>query len=235
MKKITTFLFLMLPLLNFAQGTCATAVSVTVGTYTNSGVSGTQMPTPDCSGEEDSPFAADWYSYTATSASPVTISADLPENVAEYIDTRLHVYSGACGALSCIGFSDDIDFDNDNYTSVVTFTPVAGQTYHFVWDDYWYFFDTVFNFTVAQAPLSVSEFDAKKVLIYPNPVSNVMTVSGKETINQISVLNLLGQKVLTQNFNSNEAQLNLEILSSGAYMVEVLSGSSRQVMKVIRK
>lgn len=235
MKKTTLLLLLMLPMLNIAQSTCATALSVTTGTYTNTGITGTQLPTPDCSDEEDAPFAADWYSYTATSAQPVTISASLPENLAEFVDTRLHVYSGTCGALSCVGFSDDLDLENDNYTSEVTFTPVAGATYYFAWDDYWYFFDTTFTFTVSQAPLSVGEFSAKKVLIYPNPVNNVMTVSGKETIDQVSVLNLLGQKVMTQKFNSNEAQLNLESLSSGAYMVEVISGSDRQVLKVIRK
>ena len=235
MKKITIALFLFMPLLNFAQATCANAISVTTGTYTNTGLTGTELPTPDCSDEEDAPFAADWYSFTATSTNPVTISSSTPENLAEFVDTRLHVYSGTCGNLVCVGFSDDFDPDNDNYTSEVTFTPVAGQTYFFVWDDYWYFFETTFNFNVTQQPLSRDGFEASKIKLYPNPVENNVTISQQEVIDGITVYNLLGQKVLMQKFASNEVSVNLESLSAGAYLLEVSSAGIQKTTKIVKK
>lgn len=235
MKKITTSLFLFLPLLNFAQNSCATAIPVTTGTYINLGLTGTELPTPDCSDEDDTAFAADWYSFTATSANPVTISSSTPENISEFVDTRLHVYSGTCGNLVCAGFSDDFDPDNDNYTSEVTFTPIAGQTYYFAWDDYWYFSDTTFNFTVTQESLSRDDFNASAIKMYPNPVENLVTVSQKEIVDGVAIYNLLGQKVLDQKFASNEVQVNMESLSSGAYLLEISSGGTQKTTKVIKK
>lgn len=235
MKKITISLLLFLPFLNFAQGTCATALPVTVGIYTNNGLTGTELPTPDCSDEEDSPFTADWYSFTATSAGAVTISASNPANIDDVVDTRLHVYAGTCGALTCVGFSDDVDAENDDYTSEVTFTPTVGTTYYFAWDDYWYFFETSFTFEVSQVVLSRDGFDSSKVSLYPNPVTNIVTVSQQDAIDGVSVYNLLGQKVLSQSFNSNEVQVNLESLSAGAYLLEVTSGNNHNTMKVIKK
>ena len=44
-----------------------------------------------------------------------------------YIDTRLHVYTGTCDALSCYSGGDD---EGPGYTSIATFSVTAGTTRH---------------------------------------------------------------------------------------------------------
>ncbi|HLT32825.1 MAG TPA: hypothetical protein VKZ98_03460, partial [Aquaticitalea sp.] len=82
---------------------------------------------------------SEWFAYTPQEDYNVTITSDLPMN--GDIDTRLHVYSGTCGSLSCIAGDDDSGTyggsNGQSYLSVVSFNATAGQTYLIVWDNRW--------------------------------------------------------------------------------------------------
>lgn len=67
------------------------------------------------------------------------------------------------------------------------------------------------------APLSTPDFSTKEFSIYPNPVSDVATISSIADINHVNVFNTLGQVVVS----SNGKELNLSSLNSGMYMVQV--------------
>ncbi|WP_417369016.1 T9SS type A sorting domain-containing protein [Flavobacterium beibuense] len=66
---------------------------------------------------------------------------------------------------------------------------------------------------------------------YPNPVSNILTLSNANTISNVEVYNLLGQKVVANNFSNTEIQIDLSNLETGIYMVKV---SSQETQKTIR-
>ncbi|MEE1897566.1 choice-of-anchor L domain-containing protein [Flavobacterium rakeshii] len=66
---------------------------------------------------------------------------------------------------------------------------------------------------------------------YPNPVSNILTLSNANTISTVEVYNLLGQKVFANNFSNTEIQIDLSNLETGIYMVKV---SSLETQKTIR-
>lgn len=66
---------------------------------------------------------------------------------------------------------------------------------------------------------------------YPNPVSNILTISNANTISNVEVYNLLGQKVFANNFSNIEIQIDLSNLETGIYMVKV---SSLETQKTIR-
>lgn len=66
---------------------------------------------------------------------------------------------------------------------------------------------------------------------YPNPVSNILTLSNANTISKVEVYNLLGQKVFANNFSNTEIQVDLSNLETGIYMVKV---SSQETQKAIR-
>jgi len=99
MKTITLLLSLCLSvgMLN-AQDTCATAVAIQAGLNTVSGIDGTDAPNPVCTGGSQASLG-EWYSYTPTQDYSVTLTTDLAQNSGG--DTRFHVYTGACGNLSC--------------------------------------------------------------------------------------------------------------------------------------
>jgi hypothetical protein len=151
MKKITLLLLMFLGWhTSQAQGTCATAVPVTVGMTTVSAVDGTNITTA-CS---TNAFAK-WYTYTPSQNYSVTVTSDLAINICK--DTFVLVYTGTCGNLACYASDDDAGniacnngVDTNSYLSTVTFNAFAGTTYYIAWDGRWS--TAGFDFQLSEAP-----------------------------------------------------------------------------------
>jgi len=154
MKKLLLLIFTVAGLVTAnAQGTCATATPVTAGsTVTVSGITGTnQVACNNVNGELTTGALGMWYSYTATANGQVTLSSNLPQNVAPNSDdTRVSVYSGTCASLVCVGGSDDISATN--YLTTFTFDVLTGNTYYIQWDNRWS--AAGFDFSVAFTALT---------------------------------------------------------------------------------
>lgn len=75
------------------------------------------------------------------------------------------------------------------------------------------------NFTLTVQPsLSVDEFVKKNLKLYPNPASTEITISGDFISGQeIEIFNLLGQKLIQKNLETNEEKVDISNLSSGVY------------------
>jgi ASPIC and UnbV/FG-GAP-like repeat len=127
-----------------AQNTCATALPVGVGTHALAGVDGAEVPAPICAPNGPGATHGEWYTYTAGEDQTVTITTDLFSNVGD--DTRLHVYTGGCGALVCVAGSDDIS--GSNLLSEVILDVEQGVTYWIAFDDRWY--AGAFNFRIIE-------------------------------------------------------------------------------------
>ena len=113
-----------------AQGeTCATAVSVNPGSYVSNGAA-------SGGGASTTGNNADWYSFTPVCDGVMTVGS-----CGGGVDTRLYVHSGACGALTQVGYADDnctMGPGQSNFASVVTNLNVTGGTTYFIeWVDYW--------------------------------------------------------------------------------------------------
>jgi len=138
-KKIKSFLQLSVVLMAamysgdlLAQGTtCSTATVINCGENVTSSTTGvpndnatsgafTCNTTVGTGGQR-------WFSLTPTSTGPITIS--LVETATNY-DTKLHLYSGVCGNLTCVAGNDDFDFNNGIDASQLTNIQLqAGTTY----------------------------------------------------------------------------------------------------------
>ncbi len=152
MKKITLLLITLLASqFGNAQDTCASALVVTAGTTTVGTINGT-VPTPICAanGAVPSGGAGEWYVYTATVDGVANVTSNLPANVGG--DTRVHIYSGTCGALTCIAGNDDIN--GGNYLSNVTFAVTSGNSYIIAWDNRWS--SAGFDFSLTETAVSCS-------------------------------------------------------------------------------
>ena len=120
-----------------AQDSCSGAIALSgPGTYSVGVINGT-APTTFCAPNGAIPVAnvpaGEWYSYTPTQNFSVTITSDIAVNNPRK-DTRVHVYSGNCSALTCVAGDDDT---GAGYSSVVTFNATAGTTYYIAWDNRW--------------------------------------------------------------------------------------------------
>jgi hypothetical protein len=115
-----------------AQNTCPTALPIVPGTYVVSAVDGTEVIPTICASGGGTPTASEWYTYTATEDTTVRINTDVAGTI--FVDTRVHIYTGTCGALTCLTGNDD---GGPNLTSIVSFPVTAGVTYTVAFDNRW--------------------------------------------------------------------------------------------------
>jgi len=83
--------------------------------------------------------------------------------------------------------------------------------------------------------LSTGNVVLKNLSVYPNPATAVVTINGKDIINQVVVSNLLGQKVLTQTNNATNAQVNIAALTAGTYALQVYTAQGTATVKIIKQ
>ncbi|SDS66053.1 T9SS type A sorting domain-containing protein [Winogradskyella sediminis] len=173
MKKITLLaLAIMAFQFNFAQDTCATAISISAGTTSVGSIDGTADNT--C-GWQTPATAGEWYSYTPTANYTVTISSNLLANdgIINSDDTRVSIYTGSCGALQCLTGNDDFDFDNGIYLSELTFSATSGTTYYILWDDRWS--ASGFDFTLTEELCTATA--APQAVTTPTPADGATDVA----------------------------------------------------------
>ncbi|MFN6176661.1 MAG: FG-GAP-like repeat-containing protein [Flavobacteriales bacterium] len=151
MKKLSSLLVagLLGTLPALAQDNCLTAIPITAGTYVIDTIDGPEVPLPVCASGGNTANRGEWYVYTAPATVSVTVTSDLPVNTAVTpgLDTRVHVYTGTCGALSCYDGDDDA---GSGYLSVALFNLQAGQSVYIAWDNRWE--SRGFSFSVIEGP-----------------------------------------------------------------------------------
>uniref|UniRef100_UPI00404997BC T9SS type A sorting domain-containing protein n=1 Tax=Flavobacterium sp. TaxID=239 RepID=UPI00404997BC len=82
--------------------------------------------------------------------------------------------------------------------------------------------------------LSTPDFDSNSFSFYPNPSSNLVTFSSNNSIEHITIYNLLGQEVLTKLVNSNEFSIDISNLSTGSYVAKLTQNEKSQSVKLLK-
>jgi hypothetical protein len=57
--------------------------------------------------------------------------------------------------------------------------------------------------------------------LYPNPASDLLTITGREKISRVVILNLAGQTLISNTYNAAQADVNIAALPKGLYFVRV--------------
>ncbi|MFP9097711.1 T9SS type A sorting domain-containing protein [Flavobacterium sp. RHBU_24] len=78
-------------------------------------------------------------------------------------------------------------------------------------------------------------FGKNMVTAYPNPVTDVLTLSSTAEIKSVEVYNVLGQLSLSQNVSGNAATINMQGLQNGMYLVKVTGDNGLKTMKVMKE
>ncbi|OYU83522.1 MAG: hypothetical protein CFE24_10985 [Flavobacterium sp. BFFFF2] len=87
------------------------------------------------------------------------------------------------------------------------------------------YFDNIYFSVNPGTFLGNDSFTSTGFRMYPNPVNSVLNLSSASAIDQVQVLNTLGQVVANERFSSTEAVLNVSELPKGIYIISVQSGS----------
>jgi len=80
---------------------------------------------------------------------------------------------------------------------------------------------------------SVNELKSSDLQIYPNPATEIVNVKSSSTINNIEVINFLGQQVYTiSGVDSKTAKINVTSLKTGVYFVKVTTEQGIRTTKI---
>lgn len=70
------------------------------------------------------------------------------------------------------------------------------------------------------------------VSVYPNPATTELTITSKDKITTIAISNLLGQTMYSNQYNSQQVQVNIADLPKGIYFVKVNGTDVRKFVKL---
>lgn len=90
-------------------------------------------------------------------------------------------------------------------------------------------------FKVENKNMGIDEVDPTGFRVYPNPTDDILNIKMTETIDQIDIYSLTGQLIQTERPVTNEAQINIEKLQSGVYLMKVRTQENTQTVRVLKK
>jgi len=99
-------------------------------------------------------------------------------------------------------------------------------------------FDNFLITATNQVNLSVTTFLNEKFNIYPNPTSNLVTITNNDNmpVQEVTIYDMAGKKLSTQIFNNQtEIQLNVAQLASGTYLLHIQTTQGIAVKQLIKK
>ncbi len=82
--------------------------------------------------------------------------------------------------------------------------------------------------------LGVDDFSADSFSIYPNPVKDILNISTKTAVDNVTVYDVLGKTVLTTQPDVISPKIDMSGLASGTYLVKVTIGNSSKTVKVLK-
>lgn len=88
-----------------------------------------------------------------------------------------------------------------------------------------------FEYIVSDCTLGISTPSASSVTMYPNPASTELTISAPDGISSVTISNLLGQTIYSNQYNTRDVQVNIAYLPSGLYFVKINDAVVRKFVK----
>lgn len=83
--------------------------------------------------------------------------------------------------------------------------------------------------------LSTNDFETSEFKVFPNPTKNDWNISSSNTINNITVYDILGKQVLTLAPNSNEVEIDASALKTGIYFAKIEGFNGSKTVKLIKE
>ncbi|SDJ15132.1 Ig-like domain-containing protein [Flavobacterium noncentrifugens] len=83
--------------------------------------------------------------------------------------------------------------------------------------------------------LDVKGFDKDALKVYPNPVSDILNISYTQPIENIEVVNMLGQMVYSKTVHATDSKIDMSRYSAGTYLVRISIDNAIKTYKVIKK
>jgi|GEM_PF-6365641 len=82
--------------------------------------------------------------------------------------------------------------------------------------------------------LSTSNFVLPNIKYYPNPVKNVLTISNTAIIDEVKLISIKGNMLLTKEINSFCSEIDLSNYSKGFYFLKIKAEGIEKTIKLIK-
>lgn len=123
--------------------------------------------------------------------------------------------------------SIDVQVDLANFDKLNQFGITSGNLNNLAWYDNLYFYK--------EATASVENNELLGFSMYPNPTSNTLHISAKETIQRADIFNVLGKKVMSVNVNKTSESIDVSSLNSGIYLIKYQVNGSAGTAKFVKQ
>jgi hypothetical protein len=85
---------------------------------------------------------------------------------------------------------------------------------------------------VVEGTLGLDDITANNIDYYYNQITRELEISSTETIKNIEIINLLGQRVISDDINNLTYKVDLANLSSSIYIVNIEGNSGFKTFKL---
>lgn len=95
--------------------------------------------------------------------------------------------------------------------------------------------ESIWSFDADCTKLGVNDINREKIYFYPNPIKDILNISSKNQVKEVSIFNYVGQKIVTLN-EPKSNKIDVSKLTSGSYLVNVkLENGTTETFKVLKK
>lgn len=87
----------------------------------------------------------------------------------------------------------------------------------------------------ATATITGIDETASSISVYPNPASDIVTISADEAIKHFEIVSITGQTLRTEEVNSDRIECNIESIPAGTYLIRIFGNTNVYVKKLVIK
>ncbi len=114
---------------------------------------------------------------------------------------------------------------------------VVGDIFSAVADIYFDFNPPIITNTATTEivePLSVGEFNAQSIQLYPNPAKDQLKITSHKIMDKLTIVDINGRVLNDIQLSNSEYTLDVSTLTKGVYFLEIQSGASKSTKKFIK-
>ncbi len=168
-----------------------------------------------------------WYNITPAGDGTITATIDSPSGL-----SHVTFYTAADENATEADLTLVDHFDNQCLPgTTTTIDVVADQVYYIFVVNTGGVTDISFDCDL----LSIADNVIEGFSFYPNPSTDVININSQELIENVSIYNILGQKVIDQNIDATSSQINVANLAQGTYIMKATVNGVTASYKVIKK
>lgn len=93
---------------------------------------------------------------------------------------------------------------------------------------------TKVDYITVTFPAGVADISSEaSIQLYPNPVSDILTVRSSESIIAVTLINSIGQKVMTKTTDTRSISIAVKSYEEGTYLLDIETKAGHQIRKVV--